>query len=84
MEEVEAVATSVWGQIASIFTMEIYNGKSFADLLTLEAMLSLLGNTIAAILILIIGFTISSVVSRRITRIGSMHASTPACIANAW
>ncbi|WP_439121044.1 mechanosensitive ion channel family protein [Marivita sp.] len=75
MEEVEAVATSVWGQIASIFTMEIYNGKSFADLLTLEAMLSLLGNTIAAILILIIGFTISSVVSRRITRIGSMHAS---------
>ena len=36
MEEVEAVATSVWDQIASIFTMEIYNGKSFADLLTLD------------------------------------------------
>ena len=75
MEEVEAVATSVWDQIAAIFTMEIYNGRSFADLLTLEAMLSLLGNTIAATLILLIGFTISSVLSRRITRIGSMHAS---------
>lgn len=75
MEEVEAVATSVWDQIGAIFTMDIYNGKSLADLLTLETMLSLLGNTIAAILILIIGFTIARVISRRITRLGQMHAS---------
>ena len=75
MEEVEAVANSVWDQIGSVFTMEIYNGKSFADLLTLEAMLSLLGSAIAATLILIAGFIISGVLSRRITRLGQMHAS---------
>ncbi len=75
MDEVEVVATSVWDKIASVFTMEIYNGKSFADLLTLETMLSLLGNTIAAILILCAGFIISGVVSRRITRLGRMHES---------
>ena len=75
MDEVEVVATSVWNKIASVFTMEIYNGKSLADLLTLETMLSLLGNTIAAILILCAGFIVSGVVSRRITRLGRMHES---------
>lgn len=75
MEEVETVANTVWDQITGVLTMEIYNGKSLADLLTLEALLSLLGSAVGAALILILGFIISGVVSRRISRIGSMHAS---------
>ncbi|WP_299792225.1 mechanosensitive ion channel family protein [uncultured Marivita sp.] len=75
MEEVETVANTVWDQITGVLTMEIYNGKSLADLLTLEALLSLLGSAVGAALILILGFIISGVVSRRISKIGSMHAS---------
>jgi small conductance mechanosensitive channel len=75
MEEVETVANTVWDQITGVLTMEIYNGKSLADLLTLEALLSLLGSALGAALILILGFIISGVVSRRISSIGSMHAS---------
>ena len=75
MEEVEAVANGLWDQINAVFTMEIYNGRSLADLLTLEALLSLLGSALGAMLILVLGFVVSGVLSRRITRIGSMHAS---------
>lgn len=75
MEDVETVANTVWDQITGVLTMEIYNGKALADLLTLEALLSLLGSALGAVLILILGFVISGALSRRITRIGSMHAS---------
>lgn len=75
MEEVEAVADTVWDKIAGLFTADIYNGKSFADLLTFEAILSMIGNLIAATLILIAGFIIAGFISRRIQRIGRMHES---------
>lgn len=75
MEEVETVANTAWEQISSVFTMDIYNGKSLSDLLTLETLLSLLGNIIGATLILILGFVIAGVLSRRIARLGTQHAS---------
>ncbi len=62
-----------WGQ--NLFTTEIYGGRSLADYFTLDTLVALVGNTVAAILILFVGFTLSSFVSRRIHRIGENHVS---------
>ncbi len=75
MEDVEAVANGLWDRIAGLFTMEIYNGRSLADLLTLETLLALLGNAVGAALILVMGFVIAGIIRRRVARIGAMHAS---------
>lgn len=75
MEDVEAVANGLWDRIADLFTMEIYNGRSLADLLTLETLLALLGNAVGAALILVMGFVIAGIIRRRVARIGAMHAS---------
>lgn len=66
-------ALTDWFQ--QIFTTEIYDGKSFADYLTLDAMIAVVGNTVAATLIIFVGFTIAGFASRRIQRIGQDHAS---------
>lgn len=62
-----------WGE--NLMTTEIYGGKSFADYLTLDALIALFGNTLAAIVILLIGFVIAGFVSRRIHDVGKKHAS---------
>jgi len=62
-----------WGE--NLMTSEIYGGKSFADYLTLDALIALVGNTLAAVVILFLGFAIASFVSRRIHRIGESHVS---------
>ncbi|WP_342069854.1 mechanosensitive ion channel family protein [Yoonia algicola] len=62
-----------WGK--NLMTTEIYGGKSFADYLTLDALIALVGNTLAAIAILCVGFAIAAFVSRRIHRIGESHVS---------
>ncbi|MCB1335251.1 MAG: mechanosensitive ion channel family protein [Roseivivax sp.] len=61
------------GQIEQLLQTEIYDGKSLADLLTLEMLASVLGNTLAAILILVLGFVISGWVRRRIVALGTGH-----------
>lgn len=58
-----------------LLTKEIYGGKSFADYLTLDTLIALVGNTLAAIIIIFIGFTIAGFAKRRIHRIGKGHAS---------
>jgi len=75
MEDVEAAANGAWDKITSILTLEIYNGRSLADLLTLEALLGALGNLVGAVVILILGVIVSGVIQRRVIRIGQMHAS---------
>ncbi|SIT90344.1 small conductance mechanosensitive channel [Yoonia rosea] len=62
-----------WGE--NLMTTEIYGGKSFADYLTLDALISLFGNTLAAVFIIVVGFVIAGFVSRRIHGIGENHAS---------
>lgn len=75
MEEVETVANSVWDRISALVSTDIYNGTSMSDLLTLESLLSLLGNVTAACVIIILGFVLSGILSRRVTRLGQQHAS---------
>ena len=58
-----------------IFETEIYDGTSLSDLLSLEALVSLFGNTVAALLIILLGFIVARFVSSRIHAIGQNHAS---------
>ena len=51
----------------------IWNGKSLADLLTLEFLVGIAGNVVSAIAILIIGFMIAGWLGRRVTNLGGRH-----------
>ena len=56
-----------------LLTTEIWNGKTLSDLLTLEFLVSIAGNVISAIVILLVGFVIARWVGRRITALGANH-----------
>lgn len=60
-------------QLANFWNTPFYNGKSMADLLTLEFLASIVGNVVAAIVILIIGFTLSGWAQRSVRRIGTVR-----------
>ena len=49
-----------------LLTTPILNGKSLSDLLTLEFLVSILGNVLTAIVILIVGFVVAGWASNRI------------------
>ncbi|RYH01958.1 mechanosensitive ion channel [Salipiger sp. IMCC34102] len=57
----------------NLLTQPIMNGKSLADLLTLEFLVSILGNVLAAIVILFLGFVIAGWVGRRIESVGQKN-----------
>ncbi|GLO69035.1 mechanosensitive ion channel protein [Phaeobacter inhibens] len=59
----------------ALMETEIYNGKSLADLVTLEFLAQAMGSVLAAIVILLTGFIVASWVKRRIVQIGDSHAS---------
>ncbi|AHD08300.1 mechanosensitive ion channel family protein [Phaeobacter gallaeciensis] len=59
----------------ALMQTEIYNGKSLADLVTLEFLAQAMGSVLAAIVILLAGFIVASWVKRRIVQIGDSHAS---------
>ncbi|WP_299286043.1 mechanosensitive ion channel domain-containing protein [uncultured Tateyamaria sp.] len=75
MEQISDATDTVWAQIQQLFSAEIYNGKSFSDLLTFESLIGLAGNLLAATVIIFLGFTISAMLQRRVRRLGEMHAS---------
>ena len=52
----------------------IWDGRTIQDLLTLEFLASAVGNVVAAILIIIVGFMVGGWVRNRITNIGGRHA----------
>ncbi|APZ53053.1 mechanosensitive ion channel family protein [Salipiger abyssi] len=60
--------------LRNLLDMQIYDGKSVSDLLTLEFLAQLLGNVVAAVLLLIIGFFLAGWVKRRIVAIAKRSA----------
>lgn len=56
-----------------LLTTEIINGRTLADLLTLEFVISVFGSVVAAILILITGFVIGGWLRGRLMRVGQMN-----------
>jgi small conductance mechanosensitive channel len=75
MEQIEDVTETVWTKLSALLSTEIYNGKSFSDLLTLEALLTLAGNALAGGFIICIGFIVSSMLRRRIRKLAENHHS---------
>lgn len=75
MEQLEELPTGIWDTIKSSFSMEIYDGKSIADLLTLETIVGLAGNIFAAFVIITLGFIISGFIRRKIKRLAEKHSS---------
>ena len=57
-----------------LLSTEIYAGRTLGDFLSLEFLASLLGDVLAAILIVVLAFVISGWVSRRIKRTAEKHA----------
>ncbi|WGW04906.1 mechanosensitive ion channel family protein [Tropicibacter oceani] len=60
-------------QLRALFETEIYDGKALADLLTLEVMAQVLGNVLAAMVILLVGLFVAGWVRRRIRAIGEAN-----------
>ncbi|OBY28644.1 mechanosensitive ion channel family protein [Leisingera sp. JC1] len=58
----------------SLMQSEIYDGKSLADLVTLEFLAQALGNVLAAVVILLAGFIVAGWVKRRIVKLGDTNA----------
>ena len=52
----------------------IWDGKSLADLLTLEFLASIVGNVMSAVAILVVGFIVAGWVGRQITKLGAKYA----------
>ncbi|MFQ6547144.1 mechanosensitive ion channel family protein [Aestuariibius sp. 2305UL40-4] len=57
----------------NLLNLEIWQGQTVGDLLTLDFLAEIFGNVIAAILILIVGFWIAGLISRRIRRFGETN-----------
>lgn len=55
-------------------TTVIWDGKTIGDLLTLEFLASVVGNVLAALLILFVGFIIGGWARRRLIRLGQSYA----------
>jgi len=72
---VEEIAEQATGQLSEVFSTEIYDGKSLADILTLETLMALVGNAVAATFIIVLGFLVAGFVRRRIRRLGENHGS---------
>lgn len=70
----EGTQTGIGGWLERVMETEIMGGKSLADLVTLEMLVSLLGNVVAALAIVVLGLLLSGLVSRRIRRLGERHA----------
>lgn len=75
MEQVEDIPASIWDSLKATFELEIYNGKSLGDLLTLEALVGIAGNLLAATLIITLGFIISGFLRRKIKKLATRHKS---------
>lgn len=74
MENLETVADNATSFVSSIWTTDIYGGKSIDDLLTLETILSIAGSILGAIAIIVLGLLVSGFLGRRIRRLGEKHA----------
>lgn len=61
-------------ELDTLLNTVIWDGKTITDLLTLEFLASAVGNVLAAVLILFVGFVIGGWARRRLTAIGGKHA----------
>ncbi|MEM1375162.1 MAG: mechanosensitive ion channel domain-containing protein [Pseudomonadota bacterium] len=65
---------------SALFQTPIYNGRTLADVVSLEFLAAAFGNVVTAILILLIGFWLAGWASRRVASIGGRHGSLDATL----
>ena len=58
-----------------LLSLQLWGGKTLGDLLTVEFLAAILGDLVAAVLILIAGFMVSGWASRRVRRLAERHPS---------
>jgi small conductance mechanosensitive channel len=58
----------------TLFNTVIWDGKTISDVLTLEFLASAVGNVMAAVAILVVGFLVGSWARRRLIALGGKHA----------
>ena len=63
-----------------LLSTEIYAGRTLGDFLSLQFLASVLGDVLAAIVIIVLAFTISGWVSRRIKNLAERHARLDATL----
>ncbi|MEO1704423.1 MAG: mechanosensitive ion channel family protein [Pseudomonadota bacterium] len=64
----------------ALFQTPLYNGRTLADLISLEFLAAAVGNVLTAFLILIIGFWLAGWAARRIKALGSQHEALDATL----
>lgn len=74
MENLETATGSATHWLSSLWTTDIYGGKSVADLVTLDTLVGIAANIAGAIAIILLGIVISGMLGRRIKRLGEKHA----------
>ena len=60
--------------LETLLTTVIWDGKTISDILTLEFLASAVGNVMAAVTILVVGFLVGGWARRRLTSLGGKHA----------
>lgn len=75
MDQLDDIPASIWDTLEATLQTEIYNGKSFSDLLTLESLVGFAGTLVAALLIIALGFIVSGFLRRRIKQLAQRHKS---------
>lgn len=73
MEELDTAVETAGGWFQDLLSMDIYNGQSIGDFLTLDALLGVAGDLVAALVIILIGMSVSGFLGRRIRRLGEKH-----------
>lgn len=56
--------------LQDVMGIEVWDGQTLGDLLTLEMLASVLGSVVAAILILLVGWAVAAWLGRRVTKLG--------------
>lgn len=75
MEELNTLTASASGWVTDLMNTEIYGGKSLADYLTFDALVSMALSILGACVIILLGAMLSGLIGRRIRKLGRNHAS---------
>ncbi len=75
MEPKADTAQSFWANVTSLLQINIYDGTSISDLLTLKTLISFAGSAFTALAIIVLGFTISGLLRRKIKAVAQSHPS---------
>ena len=75
MEQKADTAQSFCANVTSLLQINSYDGTSISDLLTLKTLISFAGSAFTALAIIVLGFTISGLLRRKIKAVAQSHPS---------